>query len=127
MKNYMLWLLRLVPGLIMLQTLYFKFTGASESVYIFSKLGAEPFGRIGVGVLELVASLLIFLPKTTFYGATLGFGLMLGAISAHVIVLGIEVQNDGGLLFSLALITAVCCVVLLYVTKATFLKLINKK
>lgn len=127
MKNYMLWLLRLVPGLIMLQTLYFKFTGASESVYIFSKLGAEPFGRIGVGVLELVASLLIFLPKTTFYGATLGFGLMLGAISAHVIVLGIEVQNDGGLLFSLALITAVCCAVLLYVTKATFLKLINKK
>lgn len=123
-------IIKLIPVGIMLQTLFFKFTGAEESIYIFTKLGAEPFGRIGVGVMELIASLLILYPRTTFYGAALGLGLMLGALASHVMVLGINVNNDGGLLFTLAVITAVFCSILMVVYKnsaAIFLKNLTNK
>jgi uncharacterized membrane protein YphA (DoxX/SURF4 family) len=80
------------------QTLYFKFTGAAESIYIFKTLGMEPYGRIGSGIIELVSSILILIPRTTLLGALLGLGVMIGAIVSHVFVLGIEVQNDGGTL-----------------------------
>jgi uncharacterized membrane protein YphA (DoxX/SURF4 family) len=66
-----IWALRIVAALILLQTLFFKFSGAEESVYIFSTLGMEPWGRIGSGVLELIASVLILYPRTTFIGAAL--------------------------------------------------------
>lgn len=98
------WLLRLLAALIMLQTLYFKFTAAAESVYIFSQLGMEPYGRIGIGVMELIASLLILVPKTTVIGAVLAIGLMLGAVFFHLTKLGIEVMDDGGQLFIYALL-----------------------
>ena len=91
-------------------------TAAPESIYIFSKLGAEPIGRIGTGVLELIASILILMPKTTFYGAVLGFGLMSGAIFSHLFVLGISVQNDGGKLFMLAMISFLICIYLIIKT-----------
>ena len=93
------WILRGLAALIMLQTLFFKFTAAPESVYIFSKLGMEPYGRIAIGVLELIASILILIPRTTAFGATLAIGLMGGAIFFHLTQLGIVVQNDGGQLF----------------------------
>jgi len=102
---------------ILIQTLFFKFTGAEESVYIFSKLGVEPYGRIGSGVVELIASILILIPRTTLLGALLGMGTMLGAIFSHLFILGIKVQNDGGTLFSLAVITLVCCLILVFVQK----------
>ena len=85
-----LWILRIIAALIMLQTLYFKFSGAEESIYIFSKLGMEPWGRIGTGVFELVASVLILFPKTTAIGALLATGLMGGAILFHLTKLGIS-------------------------------------
>lgn len=107
-KNFFFWISRIVAALIMLQTLYFKFTAAEESVYIFSAVGMEPWGRIGVGVLELVASLLILIPRTVWLGALLAFGLMAGAILMHVTILGIEVKNDGGYLFFLAVAVAAC-------------------
>ena len=113
MKKITNWIIRLVPVIIMLQTLYFKFSAAPESVYIFSKIGMEPYGRIGIGVLELIASILILIPRTTSYGAVLGLGLMLGAIKFHVTELGIDVQNDGGKLFYLAVIVAVFCLILI--------------
>src|SRR6516162_392880 len=97
------WLLQLAVAGILLQTLFFKFTGAEESVYIFSKLGAEPVGRIGSGVVELIASLLLLIPSTVTLGALLSMGVMAGAILSHLTVLGIEVKGDGGLLFALAL------------------------
>lgn len=118
------WLLRIVASVILLQTLYFKFTGASESVYIFSTLGLEPYGRWGSGIVELIASALILIPKTTHIGALLGCGLMIGAIFSHLFVLGIEVQGDGGLLFALALITFFCCTVLVYQNKKRILNLL---
>ena len=99
-----LWVLRLVAAVIMLQTLYFKFTAAPESVYIFSTLGLEPYGRIGIGVLELIASVLILYPPTTIFGSVLAVGLMSGALLSHITKLGIVVQNDGGLLFAYALL-----------------------
>lgn len=115
MKNTLfIWIIKLVAVTILLQTLYFKFTAAPESVFIFSTLGIEPFGRIGSGIVELIASILILIPRTTLLGAVLGFATMLGAIFSHIFVLGIEIQNDGGTLFVLAVITLLCCLILIY-------------
>lgn len=112
-KALFTWIVKLIAVIILVQTLYFKFTGAEESVYIFTKLGIEPFGRIGSGIVELIASILILIPRTTLLGALLGAGTMLGAISSHLFVLGIDVKNDGGELFILAIITLLCCTVLI--------------
>lgn len=117
MKKIALWLLRLIAAVIMLQTLYFKFSGAEESIYIFSVLGMEPWGRIGTGVMELVASVLLLIPGTTAFGALLGVGLMSGAIFFHITTLGIEVKDDNGLLFIYALMVFVSCLILLYVSR----------
>ena len=126
-KVIFLWILRLIAAGILLQTLFFKFSGAAESIYIFSKLGIEPWGRIGTGVMELIASILILIPRTTAYGALLAFGLMAGAIFSHLTVLGISVQNDGGQLFAYALIVLVCSIILLIWNRNQILKLIPSK
>lgn len=107
------WAGQLLAAAILAQTLFFKFTGAPESVYIFSTLGMEPWGRIGTGVMEALAVVLLLLPRTSAIGAGLALGLMGGAIFFHLTRLGIEVQGDGGLLFKLALVvTAAAGVVL---------------
>lgn len=98
------WICRIAAAVILLQTLFFKFTAAPESVYIFTKVHAEPWGRIGSGVLELIAAVLILTPRTVWAGALLALGVMAGAIVSHLTLLGIEVMGDGGLLFALALI-----------------------
>ncbi|WOK05865.1 DoxX family membrane protein [Imperialibacter roseus] len=97
-------ILRIVAAIIMLQTLYFKFSGAPESIYIFSTIGMEPWGRYMVGCMELVASVLLLIPKIYWLGGLLGMGLMAGALFFHFAFLGIEVQGDGGLLFAYAVI-----------------------
>jgi hypothetical protein len=97
------WALQLIVAGILLQTLFFKFTGAAESVYIFSTLGVEPWGRVGSGVVELIAAILLLVPATVTIGAVLALGIIVGAILSHLTVLGIDVQGDGGLLFFLAL------------------------
>ena len=107
------WVLQLVVAGILLQTLFFKFTGAAESVYIFSTLGAEPWGRIGSGVVELIVTILLLVPSTTTVGAALALGVITGAILSHLTVLGIEVQGDGGLLFALAITVFVASAVIL--------------
>lgn len=105
--------LRLVAAAILLQTLFFKFTGAEESVYIFTTVGQEPWGRYGSGVVELVAALLLF-TRWRSVGAGLALGVMCGAIFFHLTKLGIEVKGDGGLLFGLALVTAACSATALF-------------
>lgn len=128
MKNSIfIWIIKLVAVVILVQTLYFKFTGAEESVYIFTTLGIEPFGRIGSGIVELIASILILIPRTTLLGALLGLGTMLGAIFSHLFILGIEVKNDGGTLFILAIITFLCCLLLIYNQKYKLLDLLKFK
>ncbi len=113
-KTVFQWIARLLAAVIMLQTLYFKFTASEESVYIFSTIGMEPWGRIGVGVMELIASLLLVITSTAWMGALLALGLMLGAIGMHLTILGIEVKEDGGYLFILSLIVTVCSIYVLF-------------
>ena len=112
------WVLQLLVAGILLQTLFFKFTGAEESVYIFTRLGMEPWGRIGSGIVELVAALLLLVPATAPYGAILTMGVMAGAIMSHLTVLGIEVKGDGGLLFTLAVIVLAGAAVVLLIRRA---------
>lgn len=112
------WLLQLVVAGILLQTLFFKFTAAEESVYIFKTVGAEPWGRIGSGIVELVASVLLLVPSAVTLGAILVLGTMSGAILSHLTILGIEVKGDGGLLFGLALTAFTSSVVILFIRRA---------
>ncbi|HKQ48950.1 MAG TPA: DoxX family protein [Phycisphaerae bacterium] len=98
------WVLQFVVAVILFQTLFFKFTAAEESVYIFTKLGMEPWGRIGSGLAELVAGILLLVPRTVICGSLVALGVISGAIVSHLTQLGIVVQGDGGLLFGLALV-----------------------
>lgn len=106
-------ILRILAAVILLQTLYFKFTGAAESVFIFETLGMEPLGRYGSGMAELISAILLLIPRTVVLGALGGALVMLGAIGSHLGPLGIEVMEDGGLLFGLACTVLGCCIVLL--------------
>jgi uncharacterized membrane protein YphA (DoxX/SURF4 family) len=111
------WICRIAAAVILLQTLFFKFTAAPESVYIFTKVGLEPLGRIGSGIAELIAAILILIPRTTWLGAGLALAVMAGAIFSHFTVLGIVVMDDGGLLFALSLAVATCSLVLLFLQR----------
>ena len=115
--NLASWLLQLVVAGILLQTLFFKFTGAEESVYIFTQLGAEPWGRIGSGIVELIASVLLLGPRTVTLGALLSLGTICGAILSHLTKLGIVVQDDGGLLFALAIVVLVSSAAVLWMRR----------
>jgi hypothetical protein len=111
MKNFkpvLFWGARIIAAVIMAQTLYFKFTASEESVYIFAIVGMEPWGRIGIGVLELIASVLILIPSTAWLGSLLAVGLMVGALGLHLTMLGIEVKGDGVQLFIFALLVTLC-------------------
>ena len=107
------WLLQVVVAVILLQTLFFKFTGAEESIYIFTMVGAEPWGRYGSGVMELIAAVLLLIPATIAIGALLAVGVGVGAVFSHLTILGIDVKGDGGLLFALACVVLVGSAVVL--------------
>jgi uncharacterized membrane protein YphA (DoxX/SURF4 family) len=109
------WILRITATVILAQTLFFKFTAAPESVYIFDKVGLGAPGRIGSGIAELIAAILLLIPSTVWLGAGLALAVMGGAIMSHLTVLGIVVMNDHGLLFGLALTVAACSAVLLVI------------
>jgi uncharacterized membrane protein YphA (DoxX/SURF4 family) len=126
-KNIFMWALRLVAAYILLQTLRFKFGAAPESVYIFTKVGMEPWGRIGSGVVELIASLLILVPRTTAFGAAMALGTMTGAIFFHLTKLGIVVMDDGGQLFYMAIAVWVSCAILLWVYRSQVLRLLPQQ
>src|SRR5574339_470519 len=111
------WVLQVAVAGILLQTLFFKFTGAEESVYIFTTLGVEPWGRIASGVVELAASILLLVPATVPVGAILSIGVISGAIVSHLAVLGIEIKGDGGLLFGLAVTVFVLSLAILAVRR----------
>ena len=125
-RSRYLWIPKAIAAFIMLQTLYFKFSGAAESVYIFSTLGIEPWGRYLTGCLELIASLLILIPGVSWIGALLVLGLMSGAILSHFGPLGFVVQNDGGLLFIYALLVELSCLIILWSERSRWLPLLVK-
>ncbi len=112
------WILRIVASAILLQTLFFKFTAAPESVYIFTKVGAEPWGRIGSGMIELIAAVLLLWPRLTWLGSVLALAMTTGAIASHLTVFGIEVQGDKGLLFGLAVTVFAATAVNLFLHRA---------
>lgn len=120
-----IWLLRIIAAIIMLQTLFFKFSASEESVYIFTTVGMEPWGRIGSGIFELIASVLILFPKTTWLGALIGLGVMSGAIFFHLTKLGIVVKDDGGQLFIYALLVFLSCLVLLIIYRREVLLVVK--
>jgi len=111
------WTLQVITAGILFQTLFFKFAAAEESVYIFTKLGMEPWGRIGSGVAELIACVLLLIPRTVTLGALVAVAVISGAMVTHLTKLGIVVQNDGGLLFLLALIVFGAAMAILYIRR----------
>lgn len=126
MKYYIERISAIIAAIIFLQTLYFKFTAAPESVYIFNQLGLEPYGRIGTGVLELIISLLLIFKKTSLFGSIVGLTVISGAILSHVLVLGVEVQNDGGLLFGLAILVFILLLINLTLQTDKFLAILKQ-
>lgn len=112
------WIAQVAVAGILAQTLYFKFTAAPESVYIFTTLGVEPWGRIAAGVAELVVAVLLVVPRTAAVGAVVTLGVIAGAIGSHLTKLGIVVQDDGGLLFGLAVAVLVGAGVVLWIRRA---------
>jgi uncharacterized membrane protein YphA (DoxX/SURF4 family) len=126
MKKYLPLFLRIVVAIILIQTLRFKFTAHPDSVYIFTKVGLEPNGRIFIGILELIAAVLLLIPKTVWAGALLTLGVIGGAIMMHLTQLGIQINNDGGVLFITALVTFILSLVILYKYKKD-IPLIGKK
>lgn len=119
------WFTRLLAALILLQTLFFKFSGAEESIYIFKAVGMEPWGRIGIGILELIAAIFLILNRTAWLGGGLALGLMVGAIGMHLTKLGIAVKGDGGYLFFLAIVVALCSVFVLIRNKGKIITILG--
>ena len=111
------WVLQVLTAGILFQTLFFKFTAAEESVYIFTTLGLEPWGRIASGIVELVATVLLLIPGTAPLGALLALGTITGAIVSHLTMLGIEVRGDGGLLFGLAVVVFLASIAILVIRR----------
>jgi uncharacterized membrane protein YphA (DoxX/SURF4 family) len=114
------WILQLVAAVILFQTLFFKFTGAKESIYIFSTVGMEPWGRIGSGVVELIASILLVIPATVTVGALIALVTISGAIFFHLTKLGIALPavNDRGELFTLAVVVFLVSLAILFIRRA---------
>lgn len=111
------WVLQVVASVIMLQSLFFKFSGAPVSIYIFEQVGMEPWGRYLVGTSELIAGLLLLIPATIWLGAAMTMGVLAGAIFFHLTVLGIVVQDDGGTLFVMGLVTFLAGAVVLFLRR----------
>ena len=125
-SNKIILVLRIAVAVILIQTLRFKFTAHPDSVYIFETVGLEPFGRIGIGILELIAGILLLIPKTAWAGAILTLGLIGGAIMMHLTEIGIVVKGDGGVLFYTAVVTFTLSGIIL-INKRKAIPLIGQK
>jgi hypothetical protein len=125
MKFYIERFSSILTAIILLQTLYFKFSAAPESVFIFSELGMEPYGRIGTGIIELIVAVLLLVRKTALFGAIAGLGVISGAILSHLFVLGVVVQDDGGLLFGMAILVFVLLMISIILQKDKLLQLLD--
>ena len=114
MKKYGILVLRIVVAGILIQTLRFKLTGHPESVYIFTQVGLEPYGRIGIGIVELISGILLLINRTVWLGAGITVGVIGGAVMMHLTSLGIEVQGDGGTLFYMAVFVLIASLIILF-------------
>ena len=125
-QNIVIRVLAIIAAIILLQTLYFKFTGHPDSVAIFSTLGVEPWGRVGLGVVELITAILLLYPRTTSIGSVIGLGIISGAIFSHLFILGIVVNDDKGGLFMLALAVFICCAIIAWLRKDEILSYVKR-
>lgn len=125
-KYYLERIAGILAAVILLQTLFFKFSGSEESVYIFTQMGIEPWGRYLTGIVEAIAGMMLLVRGLSAYGAAIGLGVISGAIFSHLTVLGIEVMGDGGYLFGLAVAVFVCCVIVLWFRKDDILVFLLK-
>ncbi|HEY5692231.1 MAG TPA: DoxX family protein [Cyclobacteriaceae bacterium] len=121
-----MWSARIIAAFLLVQTLFYKFTGSAESIEIFKTVGMEPWGRYGVGIIELIASILIIIPSLSWMGGLIAIGLMLGAIGMHLTILGIEVKNDGGQLFIYAVVVLLCSLFVLWQGREKAISFLNK-
>lgn len=126
MNDKIYFILKLIVAFILVQTLYYKFSAHPDSVHIFGTLGLEPYGRIGIGILELIAAILLFIPKMVWMGAILALGIISGAIFSHLTKLGIEINGDGGKVFYMAIIVFVLSIVILLKNRKN-IPFVNKK
>lgn len=117
-QNIISWVSRIIAAVILLQTLFFKFSAAPESVELFTMLGLEPVGRIGTGIVELIAGILLLVPRTAWMGALISLGVITGAIFSHLTILGINYNGDGGALFGMAVIVFITSAIALWLEKA---------
>lgn len=124
--GFISWLFQILAALILLQTLYFKFTGAPESVYIFESVGMEPWGRYGSGIIELISGVLLLIPGLSWMGALLGVMVIFVALFFHITSLGVEVMGDGGALFYLAVTVFISCLAVLWIRRGEMVDKINK-
>jgi len=112
------WTVQIIAALILFQTLFFKLTGAEETIYVFTKMGMEPMGRYTTAVVELIAGILLLIPSTVWLGSGLSLGVISGAIFSHFTKLGIVVLDDGGTLFIMAWVVFICSAIALYLNKS---------
>ena len=117
-SGFISWLFQILSAIILLQTLYFKFTGAPESVFIFETVGMEPWGRYGSGIVELFSGILLLTPGLSWLGALLGLVVISTALFFHITILGIEVMGDGGALFYLAATVFISCLAIIWIRRA---------
>ena len=104
----------------------YKLTGHPGSVHLFTVLsdwlfihGYEKPFRLGVGIAEIVASILVVVPATRMLGAAGALALMSGAIFFHVVSpLGIDPYGDGGQLFKEACAVWICAAYILWAYRA---------
>jgi uncharacterized membrane protein YphA (DoxX/SURF4 family) len=125
--KFLSWSMRILSAGILAQSLYYKFGGHPDSVYLFSLLGAEPLGRYLLGSVELVICILILIPRTTLLGALMGVGIMSGALMSHFLILGINFNGDGGKLFTLAAICFVACLIQCYILKNQIISYVKRR
>ena len=121
-----MWSARIITAFLLVQTLFYKFTGSAESIEIFKTVGMEPWGRYCVGIIELIASILIIIPSLSWMGGLIAIGLMVGAIGMHLTILGIEVKNDGGQLFIYAVVVLLCSLFVLWQGREKAISFLNK-
>lgn len=124
--GFISWLLQVLAAIILLQTLYYKFTGAPESIYIFETIGMEPLGRYGSGIIELIAALLLLVPRLNWMGAILASFVMSVALYIHIFNLGLEIKGDGGSMFYLAVTTCVCSLAILWIRRKKMVQTLNR-
>ncbi len=134
LKNIASWTFRVIAAVILLQTLYFKFTAHPQSVKLFTAIGdyigwsaANPYMRIGTGVMELITGILLLIPSRAFLGAFLGLGVISGALATHLFIptVGINFDGDAGL-FTLAVVVFVACLIVLLIEKEQGMALYKK-